>query len=29
MIVGLVEDAIKRNNGVFPQSDTFIERIEQ
>ncbi len=29
MIVGLIEDAIKRNNGVFPQSDAFIERIPQ
>ena len=29
MIASLIEHAIKRNNGVFPQSNVFIERIEQ
>ncbi len=29
MIAGLVQDALKRNNGVFPKNDAFIERIEE
>jgi hypothetical protein len=29
MIAGLIVDAINSNNGVFPQSNAFIERTEQ
>ena len=29
MIAGLIQDAMKRNNGVFPQSDAFIEREDE
>jgi hypothetical protein len=27
MIAGLIQGALKRNNGVFPQNDAFIEPI--
>ncbi len=26
MIAGLIQDGIRRNNGVFPERNTFIER---
>ena len=29
MIAGLIQDALKRNNGVFPKNDAFIEPIEE
>lgn len=29
MIAGLIQDAWKRNNGVSPKNDAFIERIEE
>jgi len=27
MIAGLIQDALNRNNGVFPKNDAFIEPI--
>jgi hypothetical protein len=29
MIADLIRDAMKRNNGVFPRNDTFIEPVEE
>jgi len=29
MIADLIRDAMKRNNGVFPRNDAFIEPVEE
>jgi hypothetical protein len=29
MITDLIQDTMKRNNGVFPKSDGFIERVDE
>ena len=29
MIAGLIQDALKRNKGIFPKNDAFIEPIEE
>jgi len=28
MVAGLVKDAMKRNDGTFPEKNNFIERVE-
>ena len=29
MVANLIEDAIKRNNGTFPEKNSFIERMSE